>query len=229
MIDKTFPLLDEPVRKQARDQALYALNDSETPSRLAAYYNPRSNFAGATFAQLEPNPAYKITAADLLAVTTLSVSIPVHGIRRILEDDEFRGPINAALRNLPTRPLESTNDDDLEPMAQFYDRVKAQLSRVGVENGNPWVTASKVVARKRPDLFPVRDNVVCRFLGIDRLRDRAKDWSVFRFLMNDEEISLQLQKLPAQALQAARKAGTPIALDSEPLRLLDVALWSMGR
>lgn len=233
MTDSAFPPIEASHLSHARDQALKALNHSDTPARIAAYYNPRRNFAGATFANLEPNSPREITATDLLAVTSLNVSIPVHGIRQILEVDEVRNPINDALQDLPRVALEWTADGDLVPMAVFYDLVKEQLSKAGVENGNPWVTASKVVARKRPDLFPVRDRVVCKFLGIDRFGDRAKDWSVFRALMNDEEIRSHLRELPQRAESAAQSTMsdtvTPIVLDAEPLRLLDVVLWMEGR
>lgn len=229
MTDKIFPHIEPSDLSHARDQALKALDKSATPRRVADYYNPRSNFAGSTFATLAPNSREEITATDLLAVTSLSVSIPVHSIRQFLEVEETRDPINEALTGLPGGPLESTADDDLAAMANFYDLVKTQLSKAGVENGNPWVTASKVVARKRPDLFPVRDNVVCKFLGIDRFGDRAKDWSVFRALMNDEEIKNHLRELPHRAKAAAQNTDSSIVLDAEPLRLLDVALWMEGR
>lgn len=125
MTDTTFPTIDTRDLTHARDQALKALAHSATPQRVADYYSPQSDFAGATFATLSPNSSQEITATDLLAVTSLSVSIPVHSIRQFLEVEEIRKPINKALLDLPGVSLEWTDDDDLAPMAEFYDLVKA--------------------------------------------------------------------------------------------------------
>lgn len=51
--------------------------------------------------------------------------------------------------------------------------------------------------------------------------------------MNDEEIRSHLRELPQRAESAAQSTMsdtvTPIVLDAEPLRLLDVVLWMEGR
>ena len=67
--------------------------------------------------------------------------------------------------------------DQLLAMADMYQALKSALSPPDVKNPNPWVTASKLCARKRPDLFPVRDNVVCTYLGlIDPKGNYQVDW-----------------------------------------------------
>src|SRR5699024_3922449 len=110
MTDSTFPAIETRSLTYARAKALNALIHSETPRRVADYYNPRSNFAGATFAALSPNSSQEISATDLLAVTSLSVSIPVHSIRQFLEVEEIKNPINDALKSLPGVSLEWTAD-----------------------------------------------------------------------------------------------------------------------
>ena len=45
-------------------------------------------------------------------------------------------------------------------MEQLYEAIKQALSANTLKNPNAWVTASKLCARKRPDLFPVRDKEV---------------------------------------------------------------------
>ena len=95
-------------------------------------------------------------------------------------------------------------------------------------SSNPWVTSSKVVARKRPDLFPVRDNVVCKYLGIDRLGDRAKDSGPsFAQLMRDEAVRSELDGVKAKVNEL--NVENRSVLDKEPLRLLDVILWTAAR
>jgi hypothetical protein len=55
-----------------------------------------------------------------------------------------------------------------EPMAELYESVARCLRRAGAQRSNAWVTASKICARKRPNLFPVRDNVVLDLLAYRR-------------------------------------------------------------
>lgn len=217
------PEIDQTVLEQARDNALRALKDPGTPVRLSEFYNPESNYAGATFIQLAPRDDMRITATDLLATGTLSVTVPPRAIRRFLEDERLAQDLSHRLCGLPQVKLEETTKQDFAPMCEFYDLVKSSLAQAGTKTSNPWVTASKITARKRPDLFPVRDRVVCQFLGIQKLGDRAADWWVFRELMNDDRIVEELGKLPEFVMEA--RPDAELVMDSEPLRLLDAALW----
>lgn len=221
--DFEIPKVDQTVLEQARENALRALKDPGTPARLSGFYNPESNYAGATFTQLEPRDDSSITATDLLATGTLSVTVPPRAIRRFLEDEQLAKDLSRRLSSLPQVKLEETSEQDFAPMCNFYDLVKSSLARAGTKTSNPWVTASKIAARKRPDLFPVRDRVVCEFLGIQKLGDRAADWWVFRELMNDDSIVEELAKLPELVRNAA--PDIELVMEPEPLRLLDAALW----
>lgn len=222
-----FLVVQDSIVDAAKERALTALRDPKSPERVLQYFDPQTNYAGATFAGLEPHDPSAITATDLLAVTTLSVDIPVLAIRRFLEDDNFKSSIAAALKALPAHALDETSGSDFSAMADFYDLVKASLAKAESMSSNPWVTSSKVVARKRPDLFPVRDNVVCKYLGIDRLGDRAKDWVVFRELMRDEAVRSELDGVKAKVNEL--NVENRSVLDKEPLRLLDVILWTAAR
>lgn len=71
---------------------------------------------------------------------------------------------------------------------------------------------AKLLGRKRPQLVPVRDSTVRDFLDIRRPYSYRKDWDIYQGLMRDEEVRAQLADLPAL----------------EPLRILDVALWTMA-
>lgn len=203
---------------------MLVLNDEQTPERVRKYYDADSNYAGATFAGLDPKVSREITATDLLAVTTLSVGIPVLAVRRFLEDETTQNEVRDALNSLPDCSLEDTVEQDFLSMGSFYDLVKSLLAKADTKSSNSWVTASKIAARKRPELFPVRDRVVCELLGINRLGDRAKDWVVFRELMRDDEVRSALSDAVAKA-EAIRDERV-VKFDAEPLRQLDVALWS---
>lgn len=227
MSENQFPVLPEGALTAAKEQTLAALRDPESPKRVLQYFDPQTNCAGATFAGLEPHDQSAITATDLLAVTTLAIDIRVLAIRRFLEDDNLMSSIEATLKALPKHALEETTEADFAAMAVFYDLVKASLARAGSRSSNSWVTSSKTTARKRPDLFPVRDNDVCKFLRIDRLGDRAKDWVVFRELMRDEAIRSELDGVIAKVNELNVESRS--VLDKEPLRLLDVVLWTAAR
>lgn len=216
--------IDDVVLSDAIDEATRVLADERTPVRLAMYYDRGTNYAGATFAGLTPNPAEEITASDLIAVTSLGVSIGDHAIRLFLEDDEIRQAIAEALRGLPAQSLKNASDEELQPMADLYELVKKTLATPGAQSSNRWVTASKVVARKRPDLFPVRDNVVCTGLGILGLKNYLSDWRVFRRLMQNDTIESLLAALPPRIAESSSSAATDCAGET-PLRLLDASLW----
>lgn len=223
-IDSVFPEVSSDTIDFAKHKCLLVLRDDLTPERVRHYYDANTNYAGSTFAGLEPNFSDTITATDLLAVTTLSVDIPVLAVRRILEDEATQNELRVALESLPSCSLEDTVEHDFSAMEVFYDLVKSLLARADSKSSNAWVTTSKITARKRAGLFPVRDNVVCKLLGIDRLGDRAKDWVVFRELMRDSEVRSALSATVSKA--EAVKDERVVSFDVEPLRQLDVALWT---
>lgn len=215
-------------RKEAAQKAIAiardALADSHTPQRLARYYCRETGYAGSTYAGLGRFEPFAITAEDLLAVTTLSVSIGSRPIRRFLEDTSVQRRVARHLRELPDESLQNVDDSGQAPMSRFYEFVKETLATPGAKYSDRWVTASKIVARKRPDLFPVRDNVVRKALKILRYGDYTIDWPIYQRIMLDEEISQLLNDLPDRIGEAAH--GKPVDVVNEtPLRLLDAALW----
>ena len=72
--------------------------------------------------------------------------------------------------DIPDCDLANAGIRALTAMQQHYEAVKQALSADTVKNPNAWVTASKLCARKRPDLFPVRDKEVCDYLGLTQLQ-----------------------------------------------------------
>jgi hypothetical protein len=109
-------------------------------------------------------------------------------------------------------------------MAELYDAVKRALSADTVKNPNAWVTASKLCARKRPDLFPVRDKGVCDHLGLTQFRNYQVDWQVFRSLIGDTDIIAAIDMMGTAI--AADAAGRRLQVDHSRLRLLDAAVWT---
>lgn len=209
---------------RAKEQALAALEPGRSGWRLRRYYTVTSDYAGASFASIGRNAPDEIGADDLFATTLLSVPVPAGAARLLTREGETREAVNAALRELPTTPLEGVDDSGLRAMEVLYRHVKQALAKSGVEKSNPWVTASKLCARKRPDLFPVRDNVVCQLLGLLPKGSYQVDWQVFGHLMSDADVRGAIDAARSAALSAT--TGVDVVVDEQPLRILDAALWT---
>jgi len=222
-----WPTVPPEVVEQALRQAHLALavdGERRAADRLATFYDTESNYAGASFANLEPNHWAEVTATDLHAASLLSIDIGPQATRRLLGPGADHRWVLQELRALPDRDLAAADPPTLEAMENFYRAMKATISSTSAKDPNPWVTASKLCARKRPDLFPVRDRNVCTHLGILELNDSRADWQVFRALIQDPGIRRALDALPAQTRAVAD--GRLLALDHSDLRLLDAAIWT---
>ena len=218
------PDVPSEVLDGARRKALEVLECPKTVDDVSKYYKIDSDYAGALYLGIpDPDPSV-ITAADLFAVSSLSIKIPARAARRLLLEPAGADAVNDALRALPDMELAATDDADLELMRDFHCAVKHALRRAEkTKPSGAWVTASKIVARKRPRLFPVRDTLVTTLLGTREKADYYTDWIVFRLLMRDEAVASNLRRL-REALDGLAKSGEHLS-ESEPLRLLDVALW----
>jgi hypothetical protein len=214
----------------AKEKALEALRGGgphPVQDRLACFYDTEGGYAGASFAQLQPVDPMDITASDVLATTLLSVRIGARATRRILQDGATRDILLRKLQELPDAELGCAGVPELTAMAALYEEVKRALSADTARNPNPWVTASKLCARKRPAMFAVRDSLVCAHLGLTRFRNYQVDWQVFRGLMQDQEIIAAIDTMAAITHAAA--AGRHLRMDQSRLRLLDAAIWTYAK
>lgn len=184
---------------------------------IGRYYSINA-YAGNLFTSIEPRDPFDLTASDLLATTMLSVDIPTTAARALLTAGEERDLVLAALRGVPDAITitEATDQDWLNAEA-FYLATKSALGL------NPWVTASKLAARKRPSFLPVRDNVIRDLLRPGRRVDYQQDWYVARHLMLHSQVRDGITHLRETA-----EAVAPRRVDPQDLRLLDVALWMFG-
>lgn len=208
---------DPVVCSQAVSRAKRALARPHAVEHLERYYDPSSGYAGTVFNDLQPNDPTTIGVADLLAVTTLSVRIGPRTVRRFLDPARAR-EATALLGDIPQDA--HIEDDDVatisNEMAAFYRFTKATIG------SNPWVTASKLCARKRPHLFPVRDRVVLDLLGLPA--DYSANWPAFAWIMRDEELREHLRGVVREAQGRGAQVGDAALL----LRHLDVILWMTG-
>ncbi len=221
-----WPAVSEDARAYAKKQALAALDLSgERPAveRLVAYYDLAGGYVGASFTELIPSDWDDISAADLHATSLMNVKIGPRATRRLLGGPEAQWA-RASLKRIPDTTLSLADPKVLSAMYEFYSAVKHALSNPDKMSSNPWVTASKLCARKRPYLFPVRDRVVCDFLGIRGLKDVRADWQVFRALAQDADIDKAVDTLRASVREAT--GDRVVVLEDSDLRILDAALWT---
>jgi hypothetical protein len=159
------------------------------------YFNPEGRFSGRRFEFLggggsRPGEAERITAEDLVAVSMLSVNVPGDAAIEILETHARE--ISGLLKKVPVgKTLWEADEADVDDESSHAAHLWQLLKKI---KGVGWVTANKLVARKRPDLLPVYDRIVKA-----KIQPRSKDlWIPLRnSLLEDDQkmvkrLSLQL-------------------------------------
>jgi hypothetical protein len=212
---------------EARDQVQQVsaridllLRHPRTPNLIHAYFDRGGPFAGDTFLNLGVNEATTVSIDDLLAVSLLDVRFKPAAIRWFCEPSADRDHILAVLAEIPldTNLWDAIDDlkaayelwDDLKGHANRPDRRTAPLRGVGP------VIRDKLMARKRPLLFPILDRIVQEALGIRR-SEKFDYWRVFAKALADE----------TRHNRVAQRLGLP-DMERPPLRLLDAAFWMWG-
>lgn len=203
---------------RATEAARSAVGNADAPELLRRYYDPTSGYAGSTFLDLEPNDPRDITATDLYALSLLDVrATPLAG-RRLLQPSDHRERVLTALAS-PDLPAGA---DLLTASPATFDAAETLYLAVRDALGQkPWVTASKLCARKRQHFFPIRDSVVTQLvLGLGQ--DYLVDWKVYRHLLADLGLMAELSAVAARASEPSKRPG---GIVDPPLRVLDVLLW----
>lgn len=104
-----------------------------------------------------PDVTNRFTSDDLVAVTMLGVRVKGWGAIELLEPRAVEFAELLAELPDPGLDLHTTDVDDLEPLRKLHDALDSITS---VQH----VVRSKLLARKRPKLVPVRDQHVLREL-----------------------------------------------------------------
>lgn len=205
--------------------------DPETGKQLAAQYFEESSsfpgtgtFTGSHFESFAgaPNPANEVTAADLLAVQTLAVTVPSRAVLGILETYAQR--IAELLSDIdPTLKLEEVRDEaDFEGVLGRDSSALAlwDLLRRNTPEEERWdvgeTIASKIMARKRPHLIPIDDSVVTRVVG----RGKMNSWRMWWDELCADKYLIE------RAREIKEYVDRP---DLSTLRALDIVLWQFGR
>lgn len=171
-------------------------------------------FSGAFFERLDaggdrPGVRNHITGADVVAVSMLSVDIPTAAVLHLRDQAPA---ITSHLAEIPW-------DVDLaDAPASFIDQQSAAWAlwdlMTGI-HGIGWVTANKLLARKRPRLLPVYDDLV-----ESRLRAPKSFWASLHGSLRDDDHALH------RRLLAIREAAA-IGDDISALRVFDVVCWRL--
>lgn len=201
--------------------ALAALEQAD----LQRYYDPKSGYAGSLFLELGVNPPNDIIPADLLALRTLSINMDVAQIRRALLDSTYRAPVLETLETIdPELLLEDATRSDIATIWELTTALKAVFNDPSKNDSDHWVGPAKLAARKRPKLIPVRDSVVRDLLQLSDIRDGRAEILTIQRLIKDPAVAATLENRHASLLQNAE-----LSVDSEPLRVLDAALWCFAQ
>jgi hypothetical protein len=195
--------------------ALQASDDDAARSLLRRYFGspyrgPRSA-VGAEFDAWAPGgDPNRFEADDLLAITFLSVRVPTEAVRKLLRDraDEFSGLL---VELGPDRDLA----DEPEPLVDSWvgwELMRRLRSIPGVGH----TTGTKLLARKRPRLRPIWDDLVAEVTGSQRL------WEPLRVRLRADDRALHRRLLRLRA-----EAGLPETVSV--LRVFDAIAWREGR
>lgn len=223
LVPSGWPDVPDGLLDDARRTALDALR----AVCFERYYDVAGSYAGATFASIDPNDPMDVTAADLHALTMLSVQVGPAATRRVLDEGPLRDGLLAALSAAsPTTDLVDATVTDLDAAWALTNTARIALAEPTTKGtSDPWVTAAKLAARKRPRLLPVRDTKVRRLLGLELARDGRLEIQVIRSLVADPAVIDAIEEALTRARAAAEAGGRTCVFDTSELRLLDVALW----
>ena len=190
----------------------------DAQSRLQQYFGDGaapSSFTGGSFERFSgggdrPEVALRFTAEDIVAVSMLSVRIPGAAALEILETRAEA--LNELLAEVPLGL--DLWDDAAEAAIAPGSSASLLWAELKAIDGSGWVTAGKLVARKRPRLIPVYDRV---------LRDAFHLSSGDGWWASLREVLRADPALVDEIVALRTSAGLDDSISV--LRIIDVAVW----
>ncbi|WP_080796168.1 DUF6308 family protein [Corynebacterium pacaense] len=206
-------------------QALSTDDVDTAASYLREYYGERfrlpdavpPRYSGAYFDGFDPSGQLSsspniITADDLLSLSLLST--PINGSSAVQLLFDHRSTIQNYLETIPT---DRTLADYSEPLSsENFAAWRLENFLTSTIPGVGWTRASKLIARKRPLLYPIYDSVVSQVLGTVK----GGHLNFIRESMNRPEISNRIDVL---------RQETQLSDIVPDLRIFDVVAWMEGR
>jgi hypothetical protein len=199
---KTFSEIGE---KTLTEQIKKILEKSFTKKLVRRYFNPQINepFSGSLFHTLGINDANRFGNDDLLSLNLLDESVSARQIKE-LTTGKFDQLLHALCDSYDVTQLDG---DAYKPAIEIWDA----LSEI---HGFGPTRVSKLLARKRPNLIPIRDSIVNKQLQIEGY----SWWKSLAATMRHSDVKESLEDL-----------CQPIDMCDVPhLRVLDVAIWMHG-
>ncbi|EMY33262.1 hypothetical protein D477_015763 [Arthrobacter crystallopoietes BAB-32] len=162
-----------------------------------------------------------ITAEDLLAVSCLAVHVRAQASIALL--GPLADTVSQYLADLPSDvALGDLSESEFEKLLGRTGPAQELWDLLRQKGGIRWhigeTTATKILARKRPHLFPIVDHVVRSRTGVKR--DFWRTWYQELHSNNGEA-----SPLTSWLEDVRTKAGQP---DLSLLRVLDIVLWMDG-
>ncbi|MEU6809774.1 DUF6308 family protein [Streptomyces sp. NPDC046831] len=207
-------------------------NDEEAVRLLVEYFTRRRSrgdlfHSGAHFERLggggdAEHVANRFDSTDVVAITTLSVSLDPHGTVALLADCD--GHFSRLLTQIPRDAhLENPASDELVtpggPAWELWERLADGDKYPNKPDGSGPVIAGKLLARKRPHLIPVYDIRVKQLFK--RPNVDHSFWAALALALRADGGAFR-----DQLLHLRSKAG--IGEDIGVLRVLDVIAWMKG-
>jgi Family of unknown function (DUF6308) len=184
--------------------------------RVRRYFDPNGRYTGRWFDLLgrdhlgEEESPDRFTAMDIVAVSMLSVQIPPRASIELLDGQSPN--LSDLLKKVPNGiPLWEAKPKDIDDTHSTAAKLWKALKQV---KGVGWVTANKLLARKRPLLLPVYDSIV-------KARIQPRSESLWVPLQNDllRDNCAMVRRLEEIHCQASVDKRVSL------LRVFDVAMW----
>jgi hypothetical protein len=167
-----------------------------------------------------------LTDSDAVAVSMLSVTVPPKAWIG-LQERSTAERVTDLLRQIPTQvPLSSLTRDQAAalligkgPAALLWEELRRTAdTRWGIGA----TTASKIMARKRPELIPIWDIIIGKVIGkVIGKRSSRGQWMAWHALLTDGS------GLPERLTEIHKLSGVERPLSE--LRIMDVILWRYGK
>jgi len=180
---------------------------SHAMSSLEAYFFKQA-FTGSSFETFCDKDPYTFTTNDIVAVSMLSVNIPPSASRWIL--GEGRARLGNLLREIDAEMTISSPVADLGKMSPAWKLWNEVYSLPDVGE----TKTSKLLATKRPFLFPIFDRHVSAALQISP-NSYWKPWQQFMQSKDGNKAARTVTEMAASLNKS----------HLSPLRLLDIVIW----
>lgn len=182
-----------------------------TGGRFGDYFTANT---GRTFDELVlTSDRMRFEPTDIVAIEMLSVTLHPAGVHKLLLDRHFAAECSDLLRQIPAdMSLADAGPEVVGPQSaaqQLWNLLRGDVP--GVHSGG--TVLYKLMAAKRPHLFPIWDTRVARVVD----KTDGQWWEPIRSLLSDHATCKRIT-------EATVEAPSHVSL----LRRVDVALWRYG-